>query len=43
MLNSHVERINTEAVVLADSDGTTTLQNDYVFVLIGGEPPEGFL
>ena len=32
MLNSHVERITTEEVVLADSDGTTTLRNDYVFV-----------
>ena len=43
MLNSNVERITPDMVVLADSAGKTTLKNHYVFVLIGGEAPEEFL
>lgn len=43
MLNSTVERISSNDVILADPTGTVALRNDFVFVLIGGEPAEEFL
>ena len=43
MLNSTVERITAEDVVITDSSGQNTLHNDFAFVLIGGEAPEEFL
>jgi thioredoxin reductase (NADPH) len=43
MLNSNVERITTEEVIISNSLGQDTLHNDFVFALIGGEAPEEFL
>ncbi len=43
MLNSNVERITGEAVIVSGPSGQETLPNKYVFVLIGGEAPEEFL
>jgi putative YpdA family bacillithiol system oxidoreductase len=43
MLNSTVERITAEEVIVTDPTGQNTLGNDFVFVLIGGEAPEEFL
>jgi putative YpdA family bacillithiol system oxidoreductase len=43
MLNSNVERITADHVTLGAPTGQTTLNNHYVFVLIGGESPEEFL
>ena len=43
MLNSNVERITVEEVIVTDPTGQNTLHNDFVFVLIGGEAPEEFL
>jgi putative YpdA family bacillithiol system oxidoreductase len=43
ILNSHVERITPQEVILRDSLGQDTLHNDFVFALIGGEAPEEFL
>jgi thioredoxin reductase (NADPH) len=43
MLNSNVERITAEAVIVTGPTGQKTLPNNYVFVLIGGEAPEEFL
>ncbi|MBI1353677.1 MAG: 4Fe-4S dicluster domain-containing protein [Acidobacteria bacterium] len=40
---SHVLEISPDAVVLETKQGRKTLPNDYVFILIGGESPEGFL
>ena len=43
MLNSTVERITAEEVIVSDPTGQNTLHNDFVFALIGGESPEEFL
>lgn len=43
MLNSTVERIGDDHVILAGPEKSVTLGNDFVFVMIGGEPPEEFL
>jgi putative YpdA family bacillithiol system oxidoreductase len=43
MLNSTVERIAADEVIVTDPTGQTCLHNDFVFVLIGGEAPEEFL
>ncbi|MGA3317763.1 MAG: hypothetical protein ABSC64_15145 [Candidatus Korobacteraceae bacterium] len=43
MLNSNVERITPEEVIVANPTGQNTLHNDFVFALIGGEAPEEFL
>ncbi|HZL70160.1 MAG TPA: NAD(P)-binding domain-containing protein [Candidatus Limnocylindrales bacterium] len=43
ILNSNVDRITAEEVIVSDSLGQDTLHNDFVFVLIGGEAPEEFL
>ncbi len=43
LLNSNVERITAEGVILNHSLGQDTLHNDFVFALIGGEAPEEFL
>lgn len=42
-LESEVESIAGDSVTLRRGDGTTVLENDYVFVLIGGELPTAFL
>jgi len=42
-LESEVESISPGSVTLRRKDGTVVLENDYVFVLIGGELPTGFL
>jgi thioredoxin reductase (NADPH) len=43
ILNSNVERITAEEVIVSDPMGQDTLHNDFVFALIGGEAPEEFL
>ncbi|MHC4959589.1 MAG: NAD(P)-binding domain-containing protein [Planctomycetota bacterium] len=44
VLSSEVERIGTDDVVLRVTDGDpVTIPNDFVFVLIGGEPPYALL
>ncbi len=43
ILNSNVERITAEEVIVNDSLGQNTLHNDFVFALIGGDAPEEFL
>ena len=43
MLNSTVEHITAEEVIVSDPSGQNTLHNNFVFVLIGGEAPEEFL
>ena len=43
MLNSVVERITPEEVIVRDSLGQSSFHNDFVFALIGGEAPEEFL
>jgi thioredoxin reductase (NADPH) len=43
MLNSVVERITPDEVIVRDSLGQNTFHNDFVFALIGGETPEVFL
>ncbi|HRC85616.1 MAG TPA: NAD(P)-binding domain-containing protein [Thermoanaerobaculia bacterium] len=43
ILRSEVREIEAEKVRLATSSGELALANDYVFVLIGGEPPFPFL
>ncbi|MGB7553600.1 MAG: NAD(P)-binding domain-containing protein [Candidatus Korobacteraceae bacterium] len=43
MLNSTVERITPEEVIVSDPTGQNTFHNDFVFALIGGESPEEFL
>ncbi len=40
---SQVREITKDAVTLECPDGEQTLPNDFVFVMIGGESPEGFL
>jgi thioredoxin reductase/NAD-dependent dihydropyrimidine dehydrogenase PreA subunit len=40
---SEVCQIRPESVLLASPDGPLELPNDFVFVMIGGESPEGFL
>ncbi len=40
---SQVREISKDSVVLECPDGEQTLPNDFVFVMIGGESPEGFL
>lgn len=41
--SSQVKQIDREAVVLSTPNGDINLPNDYVFVLIGGEPPYDML
>jgi thioredoxin reductase (NADPH) len=42
--SSHVVAIHDDVVYYRDGSGTThELPNDYVFVMIGGELPTGFL
>jgi thioredoxin reductase (NADPH) len=41
--NSQVAEVRQDAVLMACEDGEQTLPNDFVFVMIGGESPEGFL
>jgi len=43
LLRSAVHQITSSEVVLSLPEQRMTLANDYVFVLIGGEPPESFL
>jgi len=43
VFESEVESIGEREVVLRTPAGTETLANDYVFVLIGGEPPYDLL
>jgi thioredoxin reductase len=40
---SEVQEIRPASVLLSSPDGPTELPNDFVFVMIGGESPEGFL
>lgn len=40
---SQVRKISKESVELECPDGKQTLPNEFVFVMIGGESPEGFL
>jgi putative YpdA family bacillithiol system oxidoreductase len=41
--NSNVRRIKEESVILTTPDGEIEIQNDYVFIFIGGELPYQFL
>ena len=43
LLNSHVREIRGREVVLQAANGVLTLDNDYVFAMIGGETPFDFL
>lgn len=43
LLGSEVLEIRRDQVRLRTAEGEITLDNDYVFVLIGGEPPFPFL
>jgi thioredoxin reductase len=41
--NSHVTKIDLETVTVNAGEVSTILANDFVFVMIGGEPSEEFL
>ena len=43
LFNSVVKEIKDKEVILSTPDDNIVLQNDYVFVLIGGELPTKFL
>jgi putative YpdA family bacillithiol system oxidoreductase len=43
MMESHVTRIDPSSVTLASKDTEHVIQNDFVFVFIGGELPTPFL
>ncbi len=43
LLNAQISSIETERVILSTSNGAVTIQNDFVFVLAGGESPDEFL
>jgi thioredoxin reductase (NADPH) len=43
LLNSHIQRITPEDVVVRTGERESVSKNDYVFVLIGGESPDEFL
>lgn len=43
MMNSQVQEIRTDEVVLQTTEGPQTIQNDYVFIFAGGVLPNEFL
>jgi putative YpdA family bacillithiol system oxidoreductase len=43
MLNTSVQRISPADIAVNSPEGVSTLPNDFVFTLIGGESPEEFL
>ena len=43
MLDSNVKEIKSDSVLIKSSEGETTIQNDYIFVFAGGEPPFALL